>query len=97
MIVERDRERVTLRLYVTGMAHHSVEAVALVKELCEELLAGRYDLEVVDIYKDPARARDDQIVAAPTLVKESPAPRRRLIGNLTDRERVARGLGVTPK
>jgi circadian clock protein KaiB len=94
LVIEHDRERVTLRLYVTGMAHQSVEAIALVKELCEEFLPGRYDLEVVDIYKDPARAREAQIFAAPTLVKERPEPIRRLIGRLSDRERVRVGLGV---
>lgn len=87
-------ERYVLRLYVTGMTPRSVQALAAIRSICEEHLRGRYDLEVIDIYQHPALARDEQIVAAPTLIKESPAPLRRLIGNLSDRERVLEGLNV---
>lgn len=77
-----------LRLYVTGKTPNSLRAIANLKELCERYLPGRYDLQVIDIYQQPLLAGDDQIVAAPTLVKELPPPLRKLIGDLSDRERV---------
>ena len=87
-------ERYVLRLYVTGMTPRSTEAVATIKALCEEHLQGRYDLEVIDIYRHPQLAKDEQIIAVPTLVKKLPAPLRRLIGNLSDVERVLFGLDL---
>jgi circadian clock protein KaiB len=94
LIIERHAERHVLRLYVTGMTPRSTEAVAMIKGLCEDLLATNYDLEVVDVYQDPSRACAEQIVAAPTLVRQRPLPERRLIGNLSNRERVARVLNI---
>ena len=94
LVVERERDHYVLRLYVTGMTARSTAAVAAVKEICEELLAGGYELSVVDLYQEPGRASEAQVIASPTLVKEAPEPRRRLIGDLTDRTRVARALGV---
>jgi circadian clock protein KaiB len=88
------KERYQLRLYVTGLTARSMEAVANIKSICEEHLQGLYDLEVVDIHQHPALARDEQIVAVPTLVKKLPAPLRRLIGNLAAKERVLLGLDV---
>jgi circadian clock protein KaiB len=93
-LVERDDQEYVLRLYVTGMTPRSTEAVAVLKDICETLLNGRYDLEVVDLYSNPERAATEQVVAAPTLVRRSPPPLRRLIGNLSDRERVVTGLGL---
>lgn len=90
-------ERYVLRLYVTGMTPRSTEAVATIKALCEEHLQGRYDLEVIDIYQHPQLAKDEQIIAVPTLVKKLPAPLRRLIGNLSDVERVLFGLDLRRK
>lgn len=90
-------ERYVLRLYVTGMTPRSSEAVTAIKALCEEHLQGRYDLQVIDIYQHPALARDEQIVAVPTLVKKLPAPLRRMIGNLADEERVLLGLDLRKK
>lgn len=87
-------ERYVLRLYVTGMTPRSTEAIAVIKALCEERLEGRYDLEVIDIYQHPALAKDEQIIAVPTLVKKLPAPLRKLIGNLSDKERVLLGLDL---
>jgi len=86
-----------LRLYVTGMTPRSTEAFASIKAICEEHLNGRYDLEVIDIYQNPELAKEAQIIAAPTLVKELPEPLRKLIGNLSDDERVLRVLDVRPK
>lgn len=89
------KDRYVLRLYVTGMSPRSTAAVAAVKHVCEEHLPGHYELEVVDLYQAPDRARREQVVAAPTLVKSEPAPERRLIGNLSDHLRLLRGLGLT--
>jgi len=81
-----------LRLYVTGGTLSSLRAIARVREVCEELLPGRYQLQVIDIYQQPALAAGDQITVAPTLVRRSPGPLRKLIGNLSDRERILAGL-----
>ncbi len=92
--VSKRGEQYVLRLFVSGMSPRSTEAVATIKAICDEHVPGRYDLEVVDIYQFPALARDERIVAMPTLVKKLPAPLRRLIGNLSDRHRVLCGLGL---
>jgi circadian clock protein KaiB len=89
-------QRYVLRLYVTGMTPRSTQAFVALKAICEEYLHGRYDLEVIDIYEHPSLAKDEQIVAAPTLVKKLPAPLRRLIGNLSTKERVLLGLDLRP-
>mgnify|MGYP001344759515 CR=1 FL=1 len=94
LLVERNGERYRLRLFVTGMTRRSTEAVAAIKSLCEELLTGRYELEICDLYVDPMAARTNQVLAAPTLVRELPLPAKRLIGNLDDRERLAVGLDL---
>lgn len=83
-----DGARYVLRLYVTGKTPNSLRAIANLKELCDQYLTGRYDLQVIDIYQQPGLAEEDQIVATPTLVKELPPPLRKLIGDLSDRERV---------
>lgn len=90
-------EQYVLRLYVTGMTPRSTEAIATIRAICEERLRGRYDLEVIDIYQHPQLAKDEQIVAVPTLVKKLPAPLRRFIGNLSDVERVLMGLDLRRK
>lgn len=92
-----EEERYVLRLYVTGMTRRSTEAFASIKAICEEHLQRRYDLEVIDIYQHPQLARDEKIIAVPTLVKKLPLPLRRLIGNLCDEERVLLGLGLRRK
>jgi len=89
-------QRYVLRLYVTGMTTRSAEALAALKSLCEEHLAGRYDLEVIDIHQQPELASAQQIVALPMLVKALPEPMRRLVGNLADEERVLVGLNLQP-
>jgi circadian clock protein KaiB len=97
LLASPQTERYVLRLYVTGLTPRSTEAVEAIKEICEEHLQGRYELEVIDIYQQPALARDEQIIAAPTLVKKLPHPLRRLIGNLSDKERVLVGLDLRRK
>ena len=83
-----------LRLYVTGTTARSARAITNLRRICEERLKGQYDLEVVDIYRQPDAARDHQIIAAPTLVKVLPEPLRRIIGDLSDHDRVLAGLGL---
>jgi len=97
LLANRDREQYVLRLYVTGMTPRSTRAVATIKALCDERLGGRYNLEVIDIYRHPALAVGEQIVATPTLVKQLPLPLRRLVGDLSDRERVLFGLDLREK
>ena len=87
-------ERYLLRLYITGTTDRSTRAVANIRNLCEEYLAGRYDLEVVDIYQQTGKAVDEQIIAAPTLIKSLPKPPKRLIGDLANRDRVIVGLDL---
>ena len=86
-----------LRLYITGTTARSTQAIANIRSLCEEFLTGHYDLEVIDIYQQPTEAAKEQIIAAPTLIKELPNPPRRLIGDLSDRGKVIIGLNLTGK
>jgi circadian clock protein KaiB len=83
-----------LRLYVTGMTPQSLHAIDNLKQICEEYLKGRYNLEVVDLYKNPSLAKGEQIIAAPTLIKKLPLPLRRIIGNMSKTERVIVGLDL---
>jgi circadian clock protein KaiB len=91
---ESGTERYVLRLYVTGMTPRSVRAIANIKQICEEHLQGRYDLEVIDIYQRPSLVAGEQIIAVPTLIKKLPLPLRRMIGDLSDTERVLFGLDL---
>ena len=91
------KARYLLRLYVTGTTGRSMRAIQNVRRICEEHLLGLYDLEVVDIYKNLPLARGDQIIAAPTLIKRLPAPLRRLIGDMSDEQRVLVGLDIRPQ
>ena len=86
-----------LRLYVTGTTGRSMRAIQNVRRICEEHLQGLYDLEVVDIYRNLPLARGDQIIAAPTLIKRLPVPLRRLIGDMSDEQRVLVGLDIRPR
>lgn len=90
----RKRAKYLLRLYVTGTTGKSVRAIQNVRRICEEHLKGVYELEVVDIYKNLPLARGDQIIAAPTLIKRLPVPLRRLIGDMSDEQRVLVGLDL---
>ena len=92
--VEPGDEIFVLRLYVAGTSARSARAIANAKQICDEHLAGRYELEVIDIFQQPERAKDDQILAVPTLIKRLPAPLKRFIGDLSDREVVLVGLDV---
>jgi circadian clock protein KaiB len=94
-VVETD-EMWHLRLYVAGQSPKSLHAFANLKDLCEEHLAGRYVIEVVDLVEHPARARSDDILAIPTLVRRLPEPLRKIIGDLSNTERVLVGLRLKP-
>jgi circadian clock protein KaiB len=89
-----DAQQYVLRLYVTGMTPRSTRAISAVRAICEEFLAGRFDLEIIDVYQQPALIRDEQILATPTLVKKGPEPERRMIGDMSNRARVLAGLGL---
>ena len=85
-----------LRLYVAGNTPNSVAAFANLKELCEVHLGGKYQIEVIDLLRNPQLAQGDQIVAVPTLVRKLPHPVKRIIGDLSNRERVLVGLDLRP-
>lgn len=84
----------SLCLYVTGTTHRSARAIANIRSLCEEFLAGRYKLDVIDIYQCPVETMAAQIIAAPTLIKKLPLPVKRLIGDLSDRDKLIYGLDL---
>ena len=86
-----------LRLYIAGTTSRSIRAVANIKEICESSLKNRYDLEVIDIYQQPVLVKGEQIIAAPTLVKQLPLPLRKFIGDMSDTERILVGLDLRPK
>jgi circadian clock protein KaiB len=91
------RPRYQLQLYVAGLTYQSTLAILNIKTICDAYLAGRYDLSVVDLYQEPGSAKNQHIVAVPTLVKRWPLPLRRLVGNLSQTERVLAGLDVQPE
>ncbi len=91
---EQSAEKYVLRLYVVGNTNKSAHAIHSLKELCEQELKGRYQLEVIDIHQQPEKARSEQIIATPTLVKTLPLPIRRIIGDLSKKEKVLVGLGL---
>src|ERR1700757_3626889 len=80
-----------LRLYVTGASPNSSRAIANLKEICETYLKDNYELEIIDVYQQPTIAESEQIIALPLLIKRSPSPERRLIGDMSDTEKVLRG------
>lgn len=93
-----DSEEVyVLRLYVAGTSERSARAIRNAKQICEENLAGRYELEVIDVFQQTGRAREDQVIAIPTLIKKLPVPLKRFIGDLSDRDVVVVGLDVKRK
>jgi len=95
-LAEAAGETWQLRLYVAGQSPKSLRAFANLKEMCEEHLAGRYEIEVIDLIEHPELARSDDILAIPTLVRHLPAPLRKIIGDLSDTERVLVGLRLQP-
>lgn len=92
-----DELRYVLRLYVTGMTPRAQEAVKNIKRICEEELKGRYELEIIDVYQQPELAKREQIIAAPTLIRKLPLPLRRLVGDMSNKEKVIVGLQLMPE
>ncbi len=88
------KEDYLLKLYIAGSTPHSLRAVANIKSICEQYLEGRYRLQVIDIFENPSLAEGEQIIAAPTLVKQLPEPLRRLVGDMSNQERVLVGLDL---
>ncbi len=91
---ESGKDKYILRLYVTGSTSRSVLALTNLKKICDEYLEGRYELEVIDLYQMPVLAKDEQIIAAPTLIKKLPLPFRRIIGDMSNVEKVLMGLDL---
>ena len=94
---ETGKEVYVLRLFVSGLTPNSQRAIENVRKLCEEYLAGRYQLEIIDIYQQPDKVREEQVIAAPTLIKELPLPLRKFIGDMSRSERILVGLDLRKK
>ncbi|SDN15698.1 circadian clock protein KaiB [Methylobacterium phyllostachyos] len=90
------REHYRFRLFVAGTAPRSLRAVESVRRLCERHLCNRYELEIIDIYQQPDLAERDRILAAPILLRVTPAPERRIAGDLLDEDRILRSLQILP-
>ena len=90
------KQKYVFRLYVAGLTPLSNKAIDNITNLCEQYLPGRYDLKVVDLFKEPERASRDQIVAIPTLIKKEPVPPRRFVGDLSCMPKLLDGLGLRP-
>ena len=97
LLRQGSREHYVLKLFVTGSTPRSLQAITQVKQICEEALAGRYTLEVIDVHQEPHLAEKDQIIALPTLLKTLPSPLRRVLGSFSEREKSLAVLGVPPK
>lgn len=93
---ETKSDRWQLRLYVAGQTPKSLTAFANLKRICEEHMPGKYEIEIIDLVKNPTLARGDQILALPTLVRKLPTPVRKIIGDLSNTERVLVGLDLRP-
>ncbi len=91
---EQENAKFILKLYITGLTPRSQQALRNIEKVCRERLGDRYTLEVIDIYQQPWLAKDEQIIAAPTLVKKLPLPLRRLIGDLSQEDRILLGLDL---
>jgi len=89
-----ENEVYVLRLFVTGASPNSIRAITNIKKICETHLKDNYELEIIDVYQQPTIAESEQIIALPLLIKKSPSPERRLIGDMRDTQKVLRGLGL---
>jgi circadian clock protein KaiB len=94
---KREKKRYVLKLYVAGITSRSNQAITNVRQICEDHLKGRYQLEVIDIYQQPTLAKGEQIIAVPTLIKKLPPPLRRFIGSMADTDRILIGLDLIPR
>lgn len=90
-------DKFLLKLYVTGQTPRAQTAIANLRRICDEELEGRYELDIIDVLEHPDLAENDRVLATPTLIKQLPPPLRRIIGDLSDRDRVLVGLDVLPR
>jgi circadian clock protein KaiB len=95
--VDGHKTRYVLRLYITRNTFRAQQALRNIKKICEEELHDGYDLEVIDIFQQPELARQDQVLAAPTLIRKHPLPVRKLVGDLSNRDKVVVGLEIMPE
>jgi circadian clock protein KaiB len=93
-VADKGPDKYILRLYITGATNRSVLAISNLKKICEEYLEGQYELEVIDLYQNPLAAKEEQIIAAPTLIKKLPLPFRRIIGDMSNEKKVLIGLDL---
>lgn len=91
----RQPDDFVLRLFITGATPNSIRALTNIKEICEQHLKGRYSLEIIDVYQQKRAAEEEQLIALPLLIKKRPLPEKRLIGDLSDTDKVLKGLGIT--
>ncbi len=94
---EKNRKKYSLKLYITGATPRSTKAIMNIREICEEHLRDRYELEIIDIFQQPVLAKGEQIIAAPTLIKKLPLPLRRFIGDMSDTDKILVGLDLRRK
>ncbi len=92
--VNSEKSQLSLKLFVTGASPNSAKAIANLKNLCEQYFDSKYELEIIDVYQQPLRAKEEQIVALPMLLKFFPLPIKRMIGDLSDTKKVLKGLGL---
>jgi circadian clock protein KaiB len=93
-VAGKSPDKYMLSLFITGSTSRSVLAISNLKKICEEYLEGKYELEVIDLYQKPYLAKEEQILAAPTLIKKLPLPFRRIIGDMSNEEKVLLGLDL---
>jgi circadian clock protein KaiB len=91
---EQEVTEYILRLFITGATPNSIRALTNIKQICEEHLKGRYSLEIIDVYKQLDLAEKEQLIALPLLIKKKPLPEKRMIGDLSDSQKVLKGLGL---
>ena len=96
-VADSSDSKFILSLYIVGMTTRSKKAITNIKKICDEHLAGRYELEIIDLTKSPELAKSEQITATPALVKQLPLPLRKLIGDMSDSEKLLAGIGLKPK
>lgn len=93
---EKNSNEFVLRLFITGATPNSTRALTNIKEICERHLKGRYSLEIIDVYQQESIAEAEQLIALPLLIKKQPLPEKRLIGDMSDTNKVLKGLGLIP-
>ncbi len=90
-------EKIVLRLFVSGMSRKSMEAIEHINKLCGEYLKDAFELEIIDIYKNPEKLEGEQVIFSPSLIKKLPLPRKMIIGNFSDSDKVIKALGISFK